>query len=59
MVSGQLEDSLRQEVESYIEGRLSGLKQEIQQLQSQLNEALRPHGNKSTQIFARPRYFLE
>ena len=40
MVSGQLEDSLRQEVESYIEGRLSGLKQEIQQLQSQLNEAL-------------------
>lgn len=40
MVSGQLEDSLRQEVESYIEGRLSGLKQEIAQLQSQLNESL-------------------
>lgn len=40
MVSGQLEDSLRQEIESYIEGRLSGLKQEIAQLQSELNESL-------------------
>lgn len=40
MVSGQLEDSLRQEIESYIEGRLGGLKQEISQLQSQLNESL-------------------
>jgi hypothetical protein len=40
VVSGQLEDSLRQEIESYIEGRLSGLKQEIAQLQSQLNESL-------------------
>ena len=40
VVSGQLEDSLRQEIESYIEGRLSGLKQEIVQLQSGLNESL-------------------
>ena len=40
MVSGQLEDSLRHEIESYIEGRLSGIKQEIAALQSQLNESL-------------------
>lgn len=40
MVSGQLEDSLRQEIETYIEGRLSGLKQEIAQLQNQLNDSL-------------------
>jgi len=40
VVSGQLEDSLRHEIESYIEGRLSGVKQEIATLQSQLNEAL-------------------
>ena len=37
MVSGQLEDSLRREVETYIEGRLSGIKQE---LQNELNESL-------------------
>ena len=29
MVTGQLEDSLRHEVESYIEGRLSSIKEEI------------------------------
>jgi len=40
VVSGQLEDSLRHEIESYIEGRLSGIKQEIAALQSQLNESL-------------------
>lgn len=40
MVNGQLEDSLRHEIESYIEGRLGGIKQEISALQSQLNEAL-------------------
>lgn len=40
MVNGQLEDSLRHEIESYIEGRLSGVKQEITELQSRLNEAL-------------------
>ncbi len=40
MVNGQLEDSLRHDIESYIEGRLSGIKQEIAALQSQLNESL-------------------
>ena len=40
MVSGQLEDSLRHEIESYIDGRLGVIKQEISALQSQLNEAL-------------------
>lgn len=40
MVSGQLEDSLRQEIESFLEGRLSSIKQEIISLQSQLNESL-------------------
>jgi hypothetical protein len=40
VVSGQLEESLRHEIESYIEGRLSGIKQEIAELQSQLNESL-------------------
>ncbi len=40
MVSGQLEDSLRREVESYIENRLNGIKQEIAQLQSELNESM-------------------
>jgi hypothetical protein len=40
VVSAQLEDSLRQEIESYIEGRLSGVKQEIAELQSRLNESL-------------------
>lgn len=40
MVSGHLEESLRHEIESYIEGRLSSVKQEITELQSRLNEAL-------------------
>ncbi|MBA3256504.1 MAG: hypothetical protein H0T64_07620 [Pyrinomonadaceae bacterium] len=40
MVSAQLEESLRHEIESYIEGRLSGVRQEISELQSQLNESL-------------------
>lgn len=40
MVSGQLEDSLRKEIESFIEGRIGGIKQEIAALQSQLNESL-------------------
>jgi len=38
--NGQLEDSLRHEIESYIEGRLGAIKQEIASLQSQLNESL-------------------
>ena len=40
MVNGQLEDSLRHEIESYLEGRLGSLKQEIASLQSQLNDSL-------------------
>jgi hypothetical protein len=40
VVSAQLEDSMRRDIESYIEGRLSGIKQEIAALQSQLNESL-------------------
>ena len=40
VVSGHLEDSLRHEIESYLEGRLSAIKQEIASLQSQLNESL-------------------
>jgi len=40
VVSAQLEESLRHEIESYIEGRLSGVRQEISELQSQLNESL-------------------
>ncbi|MEK6279547.1 MAG: hypothetical protein AABN95_04265 [Acidobacteriota bacterium] len=40
VVSEQLEDSLRHEIESYIDGRLGGIKQELAALQSQLNESL-------------------
>jgi len=40
VVSGQLEESLRHDIESYIEGRITGIKQEIAALQSQLNESL-------------------
>ncbi|HKO96000.1 MAG TPA: hypothetical protein VJU86_03345 [Pyrinomonadaceae bacterium] len=40
MVSEELEDSLRREIESYVEGRLGGIRQEIAALQSQLNESL-------------------
>jgi hypothetical protein len=39
-VDGHLEDSLRREIESYLEGRLSAVKQEITTLQSLLNESL-------------------
>ena len=39
MSSGDLEKSLRAEIEGYIEGRLSGLQEEVARLQSQLNEA--------------------
>ena len=38
MVSEQLDESLRREIESAVERRLSGLKQEIAQLQNQFNE---------------------
>lgn len=40
MVSGKLEDSLRQDIESYVESRLSAVRQELSQLQSQINESL-------------------
>ena len=40
MASGQLEDSLRHEVETYLDGRLSAIKQEILTLQTQLNESV-------------------
>jgi hypothetical protein len=40
VVSAQLEESLRRDIESYIDGRLGGIKQEIAALQSQLNESL-------------------
>jgi hypothetical protein len=38
--TGDLEKSLRADIESHIGGRLSGLKEEIERLQGQLNEAL-------------------
>src|SRR6185369_11747391 len=40
VVNGHLEDSLRREIESYLENRLSAVKQEITTLQSLLNESL-------------------
>ena len=40
MVNGHLEDSLRREIESYLETRLSAVRQEISTLQSLLNESL-------------------
>ena len=40
MVNEQLEDSLRREIESYVDSRLSAVRQEIATLQSLLNESL-------------------
>jgi hypothetical protein len=40
VVNGHLEDSLRREIESYLESRLSAVRQEITTLQSLLNESL-------------------
>jgi len=39
VVSGELENSLRAQVDEYINSRLSGLQEEIARLQSQVNEA--------------------
>lgn len=39
MPSGDLEKSLRDDIESYVAGRLSGLQEEVARLQSQFNEA--------------------
>ena len=41
MVSEKMEESLRREIEGYVEKRLSGIKQEVAQLQTQLNESLK------------------
>lgn len=41
MVSEQMEESLRHEIESYVENRLSSIKQDVAQLQTQLNESLK------------------
>jgi hypothetical protein len=40
VVNGHLEDSLRREIESYLESRLSAVRQEITALQSLVNESL-------------------
>jgi hypothetical protein len=40
VVREQLEESLRHELENYVEERISGIKREITALQSQLNESL-------------------
>jgi hypothetical protein len=40
VVNGHLEDSLRREIESHLESRLSSVKQEIATLQSLVNESL-------------------
>jgi hypothetical protein len=40
VVNGHLEESLRREIESYLENRLTAVKQEITTLQSLLNESL-------------------
>jgi hypothetical protein len=40
VVNGHLEDSLRREIETYLESRLSSVKQEIATLQSLVNESL-------------------
>jgi hypothetical protein len=40
VVTGQLEDSLRKEIEGYLDSRLNSVKQDITALQSLLNESL-------------------
>ena len=50
MVTGQLEDSLRHEIESYIEGRLSSIKEEVSELQSQLNASLSRLLERQTEV---------
>jgi hypothetical protein len=45
-----LEDSLRREVESYLENRLSAVKQEITTLQSLLNESLSTFVERQTDV---------
>ncbi|HET9712945.1 MAG TPA: hypothetical protein VFP64_13715 [Pyrinomonadaceae bacterium] len=50
MVNGHLEDSLRREIESYLESRLSAVKQEITTLQSLLNESLTNFLDRQTDV---------
>ena len=50
MVNGHLEDSLRREIESYLESRLGAVKQEITTLQSLLNESLTNFLDRQTDV---------
>jgi hypothetical protein len=50
VVNEQLEDSLRHEIESYLESRLSAVKQEITTLQSLLNESLSTFLDRQTDV---------
>ena len=50
MVNEQLEDSLRREIESYLDGRLSAIRQEITTLQSLLNESLSTFLDRQTDV---------
>ncbi len=50
MANGHLEDSLRREVESHLESRLSAVKQEITTLQSLLNESLTTFLDRQTDV---------
>ncbi len=50
MVNEQLEDSLRREVESYVDNRLSAVRQEIETLQSLLNESLSTFLDRQTDV---------
>jgi hypothetical protein len=50
VVTGQLEDSLRHEIESYIEGRLTSIKEEVSELQSQLNASLSRLLERQTEV---------
>jgi hypothetical protein len=50
VVNGHLEDSLRREIESYLESRLGAVKQEITTLQSLLNESLSNFLDRQTDV---------
>ena len=50
MVNGHLEDSLRREIETYLESRLSSVKNEIATLQSLVNESLSAFLDRQTDV---------
>jgi hypothetical protein len=50
VVNEQLEDSLRREIESYLDSRLSAVRQEISTLQSLLNESLSTFLDRQTDV---------